>query len=178
MVSTIVARNIARLAAGGASAHSDHGREIVYALLHTAKGELADYSVKDEKKLRRVAANIGISAEGKSVNELAEEVALAALNDFGNITSEPCRWLTSYITEGRKKKFDDCNIYPTSIDRAVVGMLHETHMGVDADPVNIVFNALRVSLADFYRHAHFYRYFRYPVRHPPNHAYLKQISAL
>ena len=146
---TIVARNIARLDAGGASAHSDHGREIVYALLHTAKGELADYSVKDEKKLRRVAANIGISAEGKSVNELAEEVALAALNDFGNITSEPCRWLTSYITEGRKKKFDDCNIYPTSIDRAVVGMLHETHMGVDADPVNIVFNALRVSLADF-----------------------------
>ena len=105
--------------------------------------------MKDEKKLRRVAANIGISAEGKSVNELAEEVALAALNDFGNITSEPCRWLTSYITEGRKKKFDDCNIYPTSIDRAVVGMLHETHMGVDADPVNIVFNALRVSLADF-----------------------------
>lgn len=146
---TIVARNVARLMAGGASAHSDHGREIVYALLHTAKGELADYEVKDEKKLRAVAERIGIETEGKSKNELAQAVAEAALNDFGNISNEPCRWLTSYITEGRKKKFADCNIAPTSIDRAVVSMLHQTHMGVDADPVNIIFGGLRTSLADY-----------------------------
>lgn len=146
---TIVARNAARLMAGGASAHSDHGREIVYTLLAAARGETGDFSVKDEAKLRRVAAAIGISAEGKDVNGLAEEVALAALNEFGNITSEPCRWLTSYITEGRKKKFDDCNITCTSIDRAVVGILHETHMGVDADPVNIIFKGLKTCLADY-----------------------------
>ena len=146
---TIVARNISRLAAGGASAHSDHGREIVYTLLAASRGETGDFKVKDEAKLRRVAENVGISAEGKDVNALAEEVALAALNDFGNITSEPCRWLTSYITEGRKQKFEDCSIYPTSIDRSVVTMLHSTHMGVDADPVNIIFNGLRVSLGDY-----------------------------
>ena len=146
---TIVARNIARLAAGGASAHSDHGREIVYTLLAAARGETGDFKVKDEAKLRRVAENVGISAEGKDVNALAEEVALAALNDFGNITSEPCRWLTSYITEGRKQKFEDCTINPTSIDRSVVSMLHSTHMGVDADPVNIIFDGLKVSLGDY-----------------------------
>ncbi len=146
---TIVARNISRLAAGGASAHSDHGREIVYTLLAAARGETGDFKVKDEEKLRRVAANVGISAEGKDVNALAEEVALAALNDFGNITSEPCRWLTSYLTDGRKKKFEDCNIAPTSIDRAVVNLLHSTHMGVDADPVNIIFTGLRAGLADY-----------------------------
>lgn len=146
---TIVARNVARAAAGGASAHSDHGREIVYTLLAAARGETGDYKIKDPEKLKRVAENVGISTEGKEVNALAEEVALAALNDFGNITSEPCRWLTSYITEGRKKKFDDCDIAPSSIDRAVVGMLHETHMGVDADPVNIIFGGLRVSLGDY-----------------------------
>ncbi len=146
---TIVARNISRLAAGGASAHSDHGREIVYTLLAACRGETGDFKVKDEEKLRRVAANVGISAEGKDVNALAEEVALAALNDFGNITSEPCRWLTSYLTEGRKKKFEDCNIAPTSIDRAVVNLLHSTHMGVDADPVNIIFTGLRAGLADY-----------------------------
>ena len=146
---TIVARNVARAAAGGASAHSDHGREIVYTLLAAAKGETGDYKIKDPEKLKRVAEKVGIAAEGKDTNALAEEVALAALNDFGNITSEPCRWLTSYITEGRKKKFDDCDIAPSSIDRAVVGMLHETHMGVDADPVNIIFGGLRVSLGDY-----------------------------
>lgn len=146
---TIVARNIARLAAGGASAHSDHGREIVYTLLAAARGETGDYKIKDDAKLRAVAAKVGISAEGKDTNALAEEVALAALNDFGNITSEPCRWLTSYITEGRNQKFYDCDIAPTSIDRAVVSMLHQTHMGVDADPVNIIFGALKTSLADY-----------------------------
>ncbi|MEG0997584.1 MAG: anaerobic carbon-monoxide dehydrogenase catalytic subunit [Clostridiales bacterium] len=146
---TIVARNAARMMAGGASAHSDHGREIVYTLLAAAKGETDDFKVKDEKKLRSVAAAVGISAEGKTVNELAEEVALAALNEFGNITSEPCRWLTSYITEGRKQKFEECNITPSSIDRTVVGMLHQTHMGVDADPVNIIFSGLKCGLADY-----------------------------
>ncbi|HMM05485.1 MAG TPA: anaerobic carbon-monoxide dehydrogenase catalytic subunit [Clostridiales bacterium] len=146
---TIVARNIARLAAGGASAHSDHGREIVYTLLAASRGETGDYKVKDEAKLRAVAANVGISAEGKDTNALAEEIALAALNDFGNISSEPCRWLTSYITDGRKTKFDECEIAPTSIDRSVVSMLHQTHMGVDADPVNIIFGALKTSLADY-----------------------------
>ncbi len=146
---TIVARNAVRYMAGGASAHSDHGREIVYTLLAAARGETGDFTVKDEAKLRAVAAKVGISAEGKSVNELAEDVALAALNDFGNITSEPCRWLTSYITEGRKKKFDDCDIAPSSIDRAVVGMLHQTHIGVDADPVNIIFGGLKTCLADY-----------------------------
>lgn len=146
---TIVARNIARAAAGGASAHSDHGREIVYTLLAAAKGETGDFKIKDEAKLRRVAANVGISAEGKDTNALAEEVALAALNDFGNITSEPCRWLTSYLTEGRKQKFEDCQIAPTSIDRSVVSMLHQTHIGVDADPVNIIFGALKTALGDY-----------------------------
>ena len=146
---TIVARNIARLAAGGASAHSDHGREIVYTLLAAARGETGDYKVKDEAKLKKVAAKVGISAEGKDTNTLAEEVAMAALNDFGNISSEPCRWLTSYITDGRRKKFADCDIAPSSIDRAVVSMLHQTHMGVDADPVNIIFGALKTALADY-----------------------------
>ena len=71
---TIVARNIARAAAGGASAHSDHGREIVYTMLAAVRGETGDFKVKDEDKLRRVAANVGITVEGKDTNALAEEM--------------------------------------------------------------------------------------------------------
>lgn len=146
---TIVARNITRMMAGGASAHSDHGRHIAHALLHTAEGKTPDYNVTDVEKLKRVAEKVGISTEGKEANELAKEVSLAALEDFGRQTDEPCRWLFSYITEGRRKKFLDCNIAPTSIDRAVVAMLHQTHIGVDADPVNIIFGGLKTSLADY-----------------------------
>ena len=146
---TIVARNRFRMMAGGASAHSDHGRHIAHALLHAAEGKIDDFKVTDVEKLKRVADRVGISTEGKDANQLAKEVSLAALEDFGRQTDEPCRWLWAYITEGRRKKFEDCNIAPTSIDRAVVSMLHQTHIGTDADPVNIIFGGLKTSLADY-----------------------------
>ncbi|MEN3005173.1 anaerobic carbon-monoxide dehydrogenase catalytic subunit [Dehalobacterium formicoaceticum] len=146
---TIVARNIARMMAGGCSAHSDHGRHIVHALLHAAEGKLADFKVTDVEKLKSIAERIDISAEGKTDNELAVEVAKAALEDFGRQTDETCTWLRTTITEGRNKKFTDCNIAPTAIDRAVVSLLHQTHIGTDADPVNIIFGGLKCGLADY-----------------------------
>jgi len=146
---TIVARNIARMAAGGASAHSDHGREITHVLLNAAEGKAPDYKVTDPDKLRRVAKKIGLEIEGKSDNELAKEVALEAFHDFGRHEDTPCTWLTTTITEGRKMKFADADIAPSAIDRAVVSVLHQTHIGVDADPVNIIFGALKTALADY-----------------------------
>jgi len=146
---TIVARNIARMAAGGASCHSDHGRHQALTLLHVAEGHAGDYTIADPAKLRRVAKTLGMETEGKTDAELAKAVALAALADFGRYTDEPCGFLWSTITEGRKAKFTHCNIAPSSIDRAVVEILHETAMGMDADPVNIIFGALKTALADY-----------------------------
>jgi len=147
-VYTIVARNLVRYIAGGASAHSDHGREIAYTLLHTAEGHAPDYKITDKEKLLKVAKKVGIKTEGREVNDIARSVAVKALEDFGKYDSEPCTWLTANIDEERKLKFKHTTIAPTAIDRAVVQLLHQTHMGTDADPVNIVFGGLRASLAD------------------------------
>ncbi len=146
---TIVARNAIRMMAGGASAHSDHGREIANVLLHMAEGHAPDYRVADSDKLHRVAKRIRLSVEGKSDLELAKEVAEAALADFGRQTGEPCTFLWSTICEGRKGKFSECDVVPTSIDRAVVEVLHRTHVGVDADPVNIIFGGIKAALGDY-----------------------------
>ena len=54
-LATVAARNYIRSCAGGASAHADHGRGIAYTLLAVARGEVADYQIKDPIKLRRVA---------------------------------------------------------------------------------------------------------------------------
>ncbi|HCJ10567.1 MAG TPA: carbon monoxide dehydrogenase, partial [Clostridiales bacterium] len=108
-----------------------------------------DYTIADPAKLQRVARMIGLETEGKSDSELAKEVALAALADFGRYTDEPCTFLWSTITEGRKAKFKHCNIAPSSIDRQVVEIIHQTAMGMDADPVSIIFGALKTSLADY-----------------------------
>ncbi|EGO64665.1 anaerobic carbon-monoxide dehydrogenase catalytic subunit [Acetonema longum] len=145
---TIVARNTVRLIAGGAAAHSDHGRHIATTVLHVAEGHAKDYKINDTAKLMKVAQRIGIATEGKPVNEVAKEVASAALLDFGRLDSSPCTWLETTLTEGRRKKFKDTTIMTSSINGSIAELLHQTHMGVDSDPVNIIFNGLKVALGD------------------------------
>ncbi|MCR4434784.1 MAG: anaerobic carbon-monoxide dehydrogenase catalytic subunit [Clostridiales bacterium] len=146
---TIVARNIVRYMAGGASAHSDHGREIAHTLLSVAEGHAPDYKITDPVKLVRVAKRIGIETEGRDMKEVAKDVAIKALMDFGKYDSNPCTWLETTIDDERKAKFKHTTIAPTAIDRAVVQLLHQTHVGTDADPVNIIFGGLRAALADY-----------------------------
>lgn len=146
---TIVARNVVRYIAGGASAHSDHGREIAFTLLHTAEGHAPDYKITDIDKLIKVAKRVGIETEGKEIKEIAKEVAIKALQDFGKYDSDPCTWLYTTIDEERQEKFKKTTIAPTAIDRSVVQLLHQTHMGTDADPVNIIFGGLKAALSDY-----------------------------
>ena len=148
-VYTIVARNLVRYIAGGASAHSDHGREIAYTLKHTAEGSAPDYKITDKKKLFKVAKRIGIETEDREINDIARDVAIKALEDFGKYDSEPCTWLDTTIDAERREKFKQTTIAPTAIDRSVAQLLHQTHMGTDADPVNIIFGGLRAGLADY-----------------------------
>ena len=45
---TIAARNFVRMIAGGAAAHSDHGRATAELFISVAKGEAPGYKIKDE----------------------------------------------------------------------------------------------------------------------------------
>lgn len=146
---TIVARNTVRYIAGGASAHSDHGRHIATTVLHVGEGHAKDYKITDSAKLLKVAKRIGVNTEGKSINEVAIAVASEALKDFGRQDSAPCTWVESTVTEGRKKKFKDTTIMPSSINGSIAELLHQTHIGNDADPVNIIFSGLKVALGDY-----------------------------
>ncbi len=145
----IVARNLVRSIAGGASSHSDHGRHAAETLLKVAEGKAPDYKITDEEKLRSVAARIGLEVEGVPTKELAKQVALKALEDYGRHTDEPCTFLWSTITEGRRKKFTHCDIAPTAIDKTIAQLLSQTVMGMDADPVNIIFGGLKTALVDY-----------------------------
>lgn len=148
-VYTIVARNLVRYIAGGASAHSDHGREIAYTLLHTAEGHAPDYKITDKEKLIKVAKRVGIATEGREVTDIAKDVAIKALQDFGKYDHESCTWLDTTIDDERRAKFKHTTIAPTAIDRSIAQLLHQTHIGTDADPVNIIFGGLRAALSDY-----------------------------
>jgi carbon-monoxide dehydrogenase catalytic subunit len=85
---TVAARNLARGIAAGASAHSDHGLDMAFTLEAVAKGEAPGYEVRDPAKLRNVAGLMGIQPDGKSVNELALEVAEKAIENFRQMRGE------------------------------------------------------------------------------------------
>jgi len=142
----VTARNFARMVAAGTAAHSDHARDLANTLLAVARGEAKDFQVKDVRKLNRVAGYLGINVEGKSVNEVAEKVALKFLEQFGQQRGE-----LAYLGRAPKKRqeiWKKLGIAPRAIDREVVEMMHRTTMGVDQEMNNIMLGAMRASLAD------------------------------
>src|SRR5690349_15570935 len=64
---TIVARNLIRGIAGGAAAHSNHGKHIAKVLLELSEGHAPDYSIKDEARLYAVANRLGVKTEGRDI---------------------------------------------------------------------------------------------------------------
>ncbi|MDR1080553.1 MAG: anaerobic carbon-monoxide dehydrogenase catalytic subunit [Deltaproteobacteria bacterium] len=140
-----VARNFGRFVAGGSAAHSDHGRDLVEVLREAGSGEAPGYAVRDEAKLRRIAAEVGVDAEGE-VNAVAKRLAERLGQDYSSFG--PGLAFLSRVPKARRELWNRLEITPRGIDREPVEMLHRTHMGVDCDPVSLCLHAARVSLAD------------------------------
>jgi len=143
---TIAARNLLRMVAGGAAAHSDHGRDVAHTFLLMAQGKAKDYGIKDPVKLRQVAELYGIEVEGKSDQELALAVGEKALAEFGQQHGELA--LMQRAPEQQIKRWRKLGVMPRGIDREIVECMHRTHMGVDTDYRNILRHGLRTSLSD------------------------------
>ncbi|MDP8246776.1 MAG: anaerobic carbon-monoxide dehydrogenase catalytic subunit [Candidatus Tritonobacter lacicola] len=141
---TIVARNFIRAIAGGAAAHSDHGRDIATALLHAARGGGGGLRVTDTDKLKAIAGELGIETNGLSTNEIAEKVALSCLEQFARA---PISFMNR-APEALKKKWTKAGLWPKGIDREIVEVMHRTHAGVDVDYRNIILAGIRAALGD------------------------------
>ena len=142
----IAARNLIRMIAGGAAAHSDHGRDIAHTLLMAAEDESCDYTVKDEVKLQTLADELGVKSDGKSAREIAKEVAEIAFGQFGQQHGEVV--FTARAPEDQKKRWREYRVMPRGVDREIVEIMHRTHIGVDNDPVNLILQGVRASLGD------------------------------
>lgn len=143
---TMVARGLLRAIAAGAAAHSDHARDVAHTLKLTAQGKAGGYEIKDEAKLRRLAEEYGIAVEGRSKEEIALDLANAALGEFGQ--QEGSMRFTRRAPAKRVALWEKLGIDPRGIDREIVEIMHRTHMGVDHDYVNLILQGLRASLAD------------------------------
>ena len=143
----IVARNFARFITGGSAGHSDHGRDLVEVLEAVAEGNAPGYAVRDEAKLRRIAAEVGVAeADSDPVNTVAGRLADVFFDDFGSrkkSVSFLCR-----VPKKRRELWDSLRMTPRGIDREIAETMHRTHMGCDNDPVSLLVQAARTALGD------------------------------
>lgn len=147
---TIAARNTGLLLLTGAASHSEHAHVILETVHRVAHGQTRDYILKDTEKLRRVCARLGIKTGGRDDLDLARELCGLGLNEYSRLKGEGfSRWVKATVTEGRNEKFLTHDIMPGGIYNVISELVSQAHVGMDNDPVNIIFSALRVALADY-----------------------------
>ena len=151
---TIAARNFIRMIAGGAAAHSDHGRCVAEVFRSVARKENHDYKIKDTIKLISVAEALGVATtveidgqvQDREMDEIALEVGEVAYGEWGKPEGE-----LIYLKRAPQplyEKWKKAGVLPRNIDREIVEIMHRTHMGVDQDYKNLMKQGARAALAD------------------------------
>jgi len=103
--------------------------------------------IRDELKLREVAARYGIGVEGRESNQIAGDLAYAVMAEFGKQEGTLVS-AAAYPPPARQKVWKAFGVTPRSVDREIVEIMHRTHMGVGSDYKNLVKQGIRTSLAD------------------------------
>ena len=151
---TIAARNFIRMIAGGAAAHSDHGRSVAEVFLSAAKKETDYYQIKDFDKLFEVAKYLGVATTvetdgeelDRDIDEIAVETAEIALAEWGKPEGELLS--LKKAPKARYELWKKMGVLPRNIDREIVEIMHRTHMGVDQDYKNLMKQGTRAAIAD------------------------------
>ncbi len=151
---TIAARNFIRMIAGGAAAHSDHGRGVAAVFLAAARKETDVYKIKDTVKLLAVAKDLNVATTvevdgeemDRDLDEIAVEVGEAAMNEWGKPEGELLN--LKKAPEARYNVWKKQGVLPRNIDREIVEIMHRTHIGVDQDYKNLIKQGTRAAIAD------------------------------
>ncbi|MBW2605169.1 MAG: anaerobic carbon-monoxide dehydrogenase catalytic subunit [Deltaproteobacteria bacterium] len=151
---TIAARNFARMVAGGASAHSDHGRGVAEVFLSVARKETQDYKIKSPERLLQIAPYFGVSTTvakdgevlDRDFDEIALEVAEKALAEWGKPEGEIL--YAKRAPQPLYERWKKLGVVPRNIDREIVEIMHRTHMGVDQDYKNLIKQCTRAAISD------------------------------
>ena len=147
---TIAARSTGLMLLTGAASHSEHASHMAHTLYEASEGHAPDYGIEDPAKLYKVAKRIGVATEGRTDMEIAHDVAKAALEEYSRLKGfGESVWVNTTATKGRIDKFRTHDIMPSGIYNVISELVTQAHVGMDNDPVNIIFAALRVALGDY-----------------------------
>ncbi len=140
--STVVSRNFSRMVVSGASAHSEHTRDI---LLTLAKKIENGFKIKNIENFENWTKVLGIKID------LSEKELLSQMIDriFKIFSQSQGRVLTADLApDSLKDKWENYKVFPRGINREIVELFHKTTVGVDQEYKNILKGAIRTALAD------------------------------
>ena len=142
----ISARNLLRHVAAGTAAHGARGRESMLALKMAAEGK-APIAIEGEEKIRAVCKTFGIEQEGRSLNELAGEVADILLADLSRTVPDKHRTLYAFAPKERIEAWEKAGIMPLGPYHEAFESLHRTSTGTDGDWRNCMHQFLRTGVS-------------------------------
>ena len=143
----IVARNLLRAAAAGASQHGMHAREVILSLKWAAEGKL-DLPILGEQKIRDTARKFGIKTERRQLKNIASDLADVLLDDLSRTDpSGEYRTISAMAPEERQKVWKDLDVLPISAYHEVFEALHKSGCAIDGDWRSIMQQFLRCGLA-------------------------------
>jgi len=145
-IDTIQARNFARMVASGAAAHTDHGMSMLDLFREVVKGNIKDYTIKDEIKLEELARSLDIEVEGRDVKDIAMDVYEELERTYTQVEGEIP--FASRVPEKTLETWRKHGVVPRGAMREIMEIMHRTHMGVDQDYENITRQCSRTALSD------------------------------
>jgi carbon-monoxide dehydrogenase catalytic subunit len=145
-IDTIQARNFGRMVAAGSAAHTDHGMVMLDVFREVVRGNINEFRVKDPVKLENVARSIGIDVEGRTVQEIAEDLYSELERTYTQVEGEIP--FAKRVPEKTLEQWRKLGIVPRGAMREIMEMVHRTAIGVDQDYKNITTQSSRTALAD------------------------------
>jgi len=142
----VVARNFCQMIAGGAAAHSDHGRDAAKLLLETATGHAPDYKLTDLVKLKEVARDLSIPTKDREPNDIAQDVGKACFVEFGQQEGQ-----IKFIKRAPKKRqelWEKMDAVPRGVDREIVDIFRRATVGAEETPEELIKSGSRCAIGD------------------------------
>lgn len=142
----IVARNLLRSAAAGASQHGMHAREVMLSLKWAAEGTL-DLPIMGKQKVIDTAKNFGIKTEHRALKNIARDLADVLLEDLSRTVPDEYRTIKACAPPERQKRWEELDILPISAYHEVFEAYHKSGCATDGDWKSIMQQFLRCGLA-------------------------------
>ncbi len=142
----IVARNLLRSAAAGASQHGMHAREVILSLKWAAEGRL-NIPIMGQQKIRDTAKSFGIKTEHRQIKHIASDLADVLLEDMSRTVPAEHRTIKACAPAERQEVWKDLDIIPISAYHEVFEAFHKSGCGTDGDWKSVMQQFLRCGLS-------------------------------